>query len=269
MRSPARYHSKPDHARWTTEPLCETVTSNQAFQEGHMSPRQRLGLSEGRGRARGGGAIMVALGLIVAGCGGTSGRYYPADGAMDAQAPGDGGGHDLLGMPMNCTGISKSQGLSQPCCQEFGIDACGAGLFCAAFDGRTQATCYPEHSRMALTQCDEDRDCASSACETMTHKCKSLPGEMCDTGVGCAAAMSNQYICQPETMKCVKKGAGICGDNCASNADCIEGRICYTGASYPWYHYKCTCDQQGDSCNNGPCPDGSVCESANGIWFCT
>src|SRR5690242_15443328 len=48
---------------------------------------------------------------------------------------------------------SASQGLSGPCCPELGIDACGANLFCAAFDGREQATCYPERSRMDGTEC--------------------------------------------------------------------------------------------------------------------
>ena len=39
---------------------------------------------------------------------------------------------------------ARSQTLSQPCCTGWGADACGALLFCAAFDGRTQTTCYPD-----------------------------------------------------------------------------------------------------------------------------
>ena len=49
-----------------------------------------------------------------------------------------------------------SQGLSQPCCLSHGADACGAGLFCAAFDGRKIPTCYTENSRADRATCFQD-----------------------------------------------------------------------------------------------------------------
>ena len=34
-----------------------------------------------------------------------------------------------------------ARGPTQSCCPQLGIDACGAGLICAALDGRTVAVC--------------------------------------------------------------------------------------------------------------------------------
>lgn len=109
----------------------------------------------------------------------------------DAGSPGDG-----PVISMDCTGIVRSQGISQPCCLAFGIDACGANLFCAAFDGRTQPTCYAEHSRQGLESCTEDRQCASDGCNTTSGQCQSLPGATCDSSVGCNDRVSsNYYVC--------------------------------------------------------------------------
>lgn len=57
-----------------------------------------------------------------------------------------------------------AQTVSMPCCLLHGRDACGALLFCAAFDGRTVPTCYPERSRLPEETCAEDVHCASGAC---------------------------------------------------------------------------------------------------------
>jgi hypothetical protein len=64
-----------------------------------------------------------------------------------------------------------SQGLSQACCLQRGIDACGAMLFCAAFDGRATATCYSEYSRADGEECFENRHCKSKFCNLDTRKC--------------------------------------------------------------------------------------------------
>ncbi|MCP4806263.1 MAG: hypothetical protein GY913_05700 [Proteobacteria bacterium] len=57
------------------------------------------------------------------------------------------------------TGFPMSQQASEPCEPAHGIDACGAGLFCAALDGRSQPTCYPLYSRQNGESCDDDDNC--------------------------------------------------------------------------------------------------------------
>lgn len=83
------------------------------------------------------------------------------------------------------------QALSEPCCYSYGADACGAGLFCAAFDSRTRPTCYAEYSRLSLETCTEDRQCASRSCNTSENQCRSAQYEICTTQVGCTP--TNQY----------------------------------------------------------------------------
>ena len=69
----------------------------------------------------------------------------------------------------------SSQSLSQPCCAERGADACGAGLFCAAFDGRTQTTCYAEGSRADGQTCTADIQCSGDSCNASGLCKKPLP----------------------------------------------------------------------------------------------
>jgi hypothetical protein len=75
---------------------------------------------------------------------------------------------------------------SQPCCPDLGMDACGAGLVCAALDRRQQHTCYREYSRRDLTECSEDRLCASSTCNPDSGLCQSAYGATCTPETGCA-----------------------------------------------------------------------------------
>src|SRR5262245_16402672 len=81
--------------------------------------------------------------------------------------------------------LPRTQGPSQPCCTKYGIDACGASLFCAALDGRATATCYLEHSRLDSEECGEDRQCASRSCNPAQRKCRALPMTKCSAEVGC------------------------------------------------------------------------------------
>jgi hypothetical protein len=60
--------------------------------------------------------------------------------------------------------LPPSQGPSEPCNPEHGIDACGAGLFCAAFDGRKVHTCYANGSRLRGEACDDDDNCVTGNC---------------------------------------------------------------------------------------------------------
>ena len=116
----------------------------------------------------------AALGL---GCGGESGGTSGSTGGPLS-------GTDST--PKDCTGvIDPVQGLSQACCRKYGIDACGAGLFCAAFDGRKFDTCYPLASRLALEECTEDAHCATGICDATAQLCKSAYGDDCTVQVGC------------------------------------------------------------------------------------
>jgi|GEM_PF-2762238 len=90
-----------------------------------------------------------------------------ACGSGPTSSPSDGG----TPVVQDCAGIGKSQTVAQPCCEAFGIDACGASLFCAAFDGRTQPTCYIEGVRKALETCTEDRQCSTKHCASDAKQC--------------------------------------------------------------------------------------------------
>ena len=102
-------------------------------------------------RARPWTTTFVAVATILcAACGTGSGTGGSLEGgAGDSGRSGfengvdGGGGLDA----QECSSTTPAaQGLSQPCCLSWGADACGAGLFCGAFDGRTVTTCYPERS---------------------------------------------------------------------------------------------------------------------------
>src|SRR5262245_49246842 len=112
--------------------------------------------------------------LAIASCGG--------DGGETGTGPLAG----TKGTPKDCTGVlDPVQALSEACCQKYGVDACGAGLFCAAFDGRKFDTCYPLRSRLALEECTDDSHCATGACEPTTKLCKGSYGDDCTTATGC------------------------------------------------------------------------------------
>ena len=60
--------------------------------------------------------------------------------------------------------VPPSQGPSEQCDPSHGIDACGAGLFCAAFDGRKVDTCYVLGSRLRDEECGDNSHCSSKNC---------------------------------------------------------------------------------------------------------
>lgn len=122
----------------------------------------------------------------------------------------------------DCDG-KKSRGPSESCCPSFGVDACGAELFCAAFDGRTQATCYVLGSRKSLEECTEDEQCLTKVC-AKSGKCVSLLGEACKADVGCSQATGTQgspTACVDDKCATVKLQQ-CAGDDCASE----ENDIC-------------------------------------------
>lgn len=121
---------------------------------------------------------------------------------------------------------------SQSCCSELGIDACGAGLVCAALDERKQPTCYREYSRHDLSECSVDRLCASGTCNQDTRRCQSSYLAACDPDTGCAPDPRGYTLdcgeVQPQYPACHRVGVpyeGPCNYNleCASN-DCSCNR---------------------------------------------
>ena len=111
------------------------------------------------------------------------------------------GGTAVVDGGASCKSLhAASQAPSQPCCLDWGSDACGAGLFCAAFDGRTQPTCYPDRSRLGGEDCTADTQCLGNACDA-THVCKGVPGGKCDPAIGCGTALDSgtRFYCATES----------------------------------------------------------------------
>jgi hypothetical protein len=115
-----------------------------------------------------------------------------------------------------------SRTMSEACCPELGIDACGAGLVCAALDGRTQPTCYAEFSRLDGSECSEDKLCASRECAD-SGRCKSSPGAPCVAELGCAednvGAQRQCVVAFPGSSLCLRVGQAP-GEPCTYNAEC-------------------------------------------------
>ena len=185
----------------------------------------------------------LALLLLVGGCfgghGGGGGGGVLADGGAMAPPP-------LVSCPQPIP--PAGQGLSQPCCPTHGVDACGAGLFCAAFDGRTVPTCYAERSRRDGAACTTHQQCISASCNPVTGACRAIPGGACDAAIGCAPGPGGR------TMACAG-ASGICeptspeaGGLCDMNEHC-HGHRCVDG--------RCSDGVVGD-----PCTDVSACTVA-------
>ena len=102
-------------------------------------------------------------------------------------------------------GCTPSRTMSEPCCPVLGVDACGAGLVCAALDGRTQPTCYAEYSRRDGSECTDDLLCVSQSCHPALDRCQASLAAPCDPELGCAPdPAGNQPSCV-ETF-----GSAIC-----------------------------------------------------------
>lgn len=118
----------------------------------------------------------------------------------------------------DCTELKRSQGPSEPCCPSHGKDACGANLFCAAFDGRKTPTCYVEGQQRGGEECADDSHCQSNECNTDVKKCVGLTvGDTCDSEAGCGEAA----ICLDQ--KCVL-AEGAAQSPCDADNDCQNVR---------------------------------------------
>jgi hypothetical protein len=207
------------------------------------------------------GGVFVAL--CAASCQTDPSTPEVADASIDSAAGIDGSTRPKdAGLDSGpCNGIPKSQGPSQPCCLEHRVDACGASLFCAAFDGRTQPTCYADFSRLDQTECNADTQCASQGCNPTTHKCMSGQFAKCTAENGCAPTVvgKNQAFCNtlnsPST--CQEVGDGKGGAACGADADCKSGK-CRTSDFRCLSALNARCDWGTCSCP-GLC--GELCES--------
>lgn len=162
-----------------------------------------------------------------------------------------------------CAAGLKSQVMSEPCCPGLGLDACGAGLFCAAFDGRLQPTCYAEYSRKDGADCSEDRQCGSASCNTDVQKCRYVYGVACAADVGCApTAAGAATVCASEDagkFVCEKPGTTKVtnGYACLSNEACASG-YCDSATSVckGALNDKCSSDM---GCQSGTCAPYGAC----------
>ncbi len=186
--------------------------------------------------------------LFSAGCSDEAGRETDSDGGGGAQS---------------CGAIGKSRGVSQACCLSYGVDACGAGLFCAAFDGRTQPTCYLERSRPDMASCNGERQCVSGTCNATAGKCKSTPLMTCDPAIGCSSdPAGTRYGCdprtQPNTCKPIDKTAGFCVVDTDCSSKLCKDHVCTCLPSCT--NKQCGSDGCGGSC--GSCAGDETCSSS-------
>jgi hypothetical protein len=141
----------------------------------------------------------------------------------------------------DCSDIPKVQGLSQTCCMDYGIDACGAGLVCAALDGRTIPTCYAEYSRLSGSECSDDRQCISQSCNLAAKACRYMSGEVCTPNVGCTSVSDPN-----QEMHCT-------GSTRYSGLD--QDLTCHAVSSKPdpEYGMECKFCTRDSDCGNSAC----------------
>lgn len=160
-------------------------------------------------RARIGGFFLATLVGGIAACSGGSTIGSVTDGG--AGSTGTEGGSPSTVTDTSCSATYPvSQPMSAPCCPDRGADACGAGLFCAAFDGRTQSTCYPERSRPNGHTCTADVQCVSNTCDASGTCSDVTPDGGCTKPGGCGPTPDSGPPPKP----------GKCPSSCASNSDC-------------------------------------------------
>jgi hypothetical protein len=179
------------------------------------------------------------------------GSTEPTEGGSNGTpAPQDEAG--TTGDPGCKTRFPVSQPLSAPCCAEWAIDACGAGLFCAALDGRTQATCYSERSRRDGETCLTDNHCLSEHCDSITKTCRLRPGASCNAGDTCARDKNGlrhecvESRCTPTPCDPIVQTSCLAWETCDVVGDTTGCRDVGAG-------------KRGEPCVLGTCARGLTC----------
>ncbi len=150
-----------------------------------------------------------------------------------------------------------SQGLSQPCCLDRGVDACGAGLFCEAFDGRTQPTCYAQGSRRDGETCGADNHCAGGRCPGSSGRCGPALGDPCSpAGQACAPDdAGGTVLCHPIQERCVSPPCDP-----GTHQPCSSGASCYVTAAEPPMAGDTSCAPTGTNAAGTACAVSSDCQ---------
>ncbi len=122
----------------------------------------------------------------------------------------------------SCTSLPKVQGAAAECCPAHGADACGANLFCAAFDGRNIATCYVRGSQLPGMECSDDAHCATQSCDPTTSTCRGTLGTECNPDAGCVDGACYEQRCEATAGV----PTAICDrdEHCDSDLICVGGR---------------------------------------------
>jgi hypothetical protein len=109
-----------------------------------------------------------------------------------------------------------------------GADACSAGFFCEAFDGRTVPVCYPNLSRLGGETCSADEQCLSMSCNTTVGACRAAGPEDCTAEIGCAPFGGIQRACATVAgvHACHAVGDGSLGALCGDDTHCNTGLTC-------------------------------------------
>jgi len=169
--------------------------------------------------SRFGGALVAiaTLGAVACSSGSTAQGLF-LDGGTSGTGTDGGSGKPIADEPVvpasdSCkSSYPASQSLSEPCCAERGADACGARLFCAAFDGRTQTTCYPERSRLDGETCTANAQCVGNACDP-SGVCKAhAPPAPAKCPSSCTIDAECQATCPVSSgaTACCDGASGIC-----------------------------------------------------------
>lgn len=212
------------------------------------------------------------LALASMGCGTTPVMQSTFDGGSSSLVDGGGLGVPDVGASTVACGVALALAdEGDACCPSLGADACGAGLFCASFDGRTIATCFRERSRLTGESCGDDRQCEHGSCNLELGRCRAAEGEVCTRTLGCGPSdAGGRQVCQ--TNGHVEDG--VCQANtgeswarCAWDDDCLDGTCTHWSLRCGTGRPGDTCDDD-DDCLGPPCLD-HTCQAGRHGDLCT
>ncbi|MBN1774337.1 MAG: matrixin family metalloprotease [Deltaproteobacteria bacterium] len=145
-------------------------------------------------------------------------------------------------------------------CNPFESDprtVCGAGYYCDN-EGCGPGVCRRGGPGASPNDaaCTADIECASGFCETLLGGICLTPCDPSSFHTGCLTLVESCQPLQSSGCGVCLCGAGMFGDTCASDFDCVVGLCRTTDPSLP---KRCTSD-----CADGRCPAGATCQSIAG-----